>query len=278
MASKDVPKYSELIQPTFQALKKLGGSGRNGEILDRVIEDLNLPDDVVDVKYESGSSANILSNRIAWARLYLSKAGIIENSERGVWAIKSDFMDTDSVDADEIVSLVHKMSKSPDEDANEDDDPETNGNDAWREEALQILQTMDFFGFEKLCCWVLRESGFEDVEVTKKTGDKGIDGRGKYMINGLMSFNVAFQAKRYSGTVGSGEIRDFRGSLPAGIERGIFVTTGTFTKSAKEEAADPSKQQIVDLMDGPQLVEKLKELGLGIRATYRVDREFFDKL
>ena len=84
----------------------------------------------------------------------------------------------------------------------------------WRVRLAEILQSIDPYGFERLSQRVLRECGFSQVEVTKKSGDGGIDGTGKLKINGIFSFNVAFQCKRYSGLVGASAIRDFRVLLP----------------------------------------------------------------
>ncbi len=138
---------------------------------------------------------------------------------------------------------------------------------------------MDPYGFERLTQRLLRECGFVQVEVTKKSGDGGIDGTGKLKINGIFSFNVAFQCKRYRGQVGAPEIRNFRGSLTTDIEKGIFITTGTFSKQAKEEASNPGKQQI-DLIDGEEFINKIAEYGIGVREvkTYEIDEEFFHKI
>lgn len=138
---------------------------------------------------------------------------------------------------------------------------------------------MDPYGFERLAQRVLRECGFTQVEVTKKSGDGGIDGTGKLKINGIFSFNVAFQCKRYKGAVGAGDIRDFRGSLTTDIEKGVFITTGSFTKAAKEEASNPGKQQI-DLIDGEEFINKIAKYGIGVREviTYEIDEDFFLKI
>jgi restriction system protein len=138
---------------------------------------------------------------------------------------------------------------------------------------------MNPYSFERLSQRLLRESGFEDVHVTKKSGDGGIDGIGKLKVNGIVSFNIAFQCKRYQGTVGAPEIRDFRGSLKANIEKAIFITTGTFTKQAIEEAADPSKTPI-DLIDGEEFMTKLAEYGIGLTEVkdYDIDESFFESI
>lgn len=113
----------------------------------------------------------------------------------------------------------------------------------------------------------------------KKSGDGGIDGTGKLKINGIFSFNIAFQCKRYQGTVGAPEIRDFRGSLTTDIEKGVFITTGAFSKKAIEEASNPGKQQI-DLIDGEEFITKLAEFGIGVKEVkdYEIDEEYFKKI
>ena len=138
---------------------------------------------------------------------------------------------------------------------------------------------MDPYGFERLAQRVLRECGFSQVEVTKKSGDGGIDGTGKLKINGIFSFNVAFQCKRYSGLVGAPAIRDFRGSLTTNIEKGVLITTGSFSKAAREEAASPGKQQI-DLVDGEDFINMIAEYGIGVKEvkTYEIDENFFKKI
>lgn len=122
-------------------------------------------------------------------------------------------------------------------------------------------------------CWkiekrlrpLLRESGFIQVEVTGRSGDGGIDGKGIARINGLLSFHVIFQCKKYQGAVSSSDIRDFRGAMVGRADKGLFVTTGTFTRDAVKEAIRDGAPPI-DLVDGDQLADKLKELGLGIKT------------
>jgi restriction system protein len=120
-------------------------------------------------------------------------------------------------------------------------------------------------GFERLVQRLLRESGFIQVEVTGRSGDGGIDGKGIARIHGLMSFHVIFQCKRYQGVVSSSEIRDFRGAMVGRADKGLFLTTGTYSREAVKEATRDGAPPI-DLLDGDQLADKLKELGLGIRV------------
>ena len=280
-----IPRYTELTAPTFEALKELGGSGKNDEILACVIKIMDLPDDVVDFPHKGSESISELSYQLAWARTNLKKCGIIENSARAVWSITSKYAQRDSIDGKDVAQMLNKeraKAAKGDLEALQNDAPEDDGIEMpdevkpWRKQLLEILQTMDPYGFERLTQRVLRECGFTQVEVTKKSGDGGIDGVGKLRINGVFSFNVAFQCKRYSGVVGAGEVRDFRGSLNNNIEKGVLITTGTFSKAAKEDAANPGKK-LIDLMDGEEFIDKIVECRLGVREvmTYEVDEEFF---
>lgn len=283
-----VPRYTDLIIPTFTALKDLGGSGSNDEILTCVIDNLQLPDEVVDFPHKGSTSLSELAYQLMWARTYLKNFGVIENSARAVWSIRPEFAQESTLDAKHIVQTVvanNRQRRLSGTQATENDNPEDDGVESpeevkpWRQQLLEILQNMDPYGFERLSQRILRECGFSQVEVTKKSGDGGIDGIGKLRINGIFSFNVAFQCKRYSGVVGAGVIRDFRGSLTKNIEKGVLITTGSFSKAAKLEAIDPGKQQI-DLIDGEGLIDKIAEYSIGVREvkSYEIDEEFFEKI
>lgn len=277
---KDIPNYGELITVTYAALKALGGSGKNDEINTKAAEILNLPDDVLEFPHLNSSSLSEVNYRLAWARTLLKKYGAIVNSTRGVWSISSSFSDVAEVDGAEIEKVYHK-SNAPKKDIPADSDPEDIPEEVrpWRKKLYEVLVHMDPYAFERLTQRVLRECGFTQVEVTKKSGDGGIDGTGKLRINGIFSFNIAFQCKRYQGVVSSGDIRDFRGSLTTNIEKGVFITTGSFSKAAVEEAAAPGKQQI-DLIDGEEFITKLAEFGIGVKEVkdYDIDEEYFAKL
>lgn len=291
------PTYTELIIPTYDALKQLGGSGTNNEIYERVIVDLNLSDEVLDEPHLGSLNQSEVEYQLAWARTYLKNYGIIVNSARSVWSITSEYASELTVSAKEIVTFTvqknakkREMAKSNDKPDGKMDKPEDDidSNDdvefpdevkPWRQQLANVLQNMDPYGFERLSQRLLRECGFTQVSVTKKSGDGGIDGTGKLKINGIVSFNVAFQCKRYKGLVSSGDIRDFRGSLTTDIEKGIFITTGSFSKAAKDEATTPGKKQI-DLIDGEEFISKLAEYSIGVKEvkTYEIDEDFFAKI
>lgn len=283
---KRIPRYGKLLNPTFLALKKLGGSGTNDEILNQIINDLNIPDEVADITHVGRGNQSELSYQLAWARTYLAKFGVIQNSARSVWSITPDYVASKEINEKEITSFVSKTKKqNKKENTPEDDDPSNDGEEfpdeikPWKERLAEVLQNMDPYGFERLAQRVLRECGFSQVEVTKKSGDGGIDGTGKLKINGIFSFNVAFQCKRYKGVVGASDIRDFRGSLTTNIEKGLFITTGTFSKAAREEACSPGKQQI-DIMDGEEFINKITEYEIGVHpiTVYEIDEDFFNKI
>ncbi len=291
-SKKNTPTYTNLIVPTYRAILSLGGSATNSEIYDQVIKDLDLPDEVVDESHLGSETQTELGYQLAWARTYLKNYNVIENSSRSVWSVTSEYTVEKVINPSEIIAYTSKRKNkekgittegvydNPDEGNIYNDDAEFPDEiKPWKQRLSNILMSMDPFAFERLSKRVLRECGFTQVEVTKKTGDGGIDGTGKLKINGIFSFNVAFQCKRYKGSVGAGDIRDFRGSLTTDIEKGVFITTGTFTKAAKEEASNPGKQQI-DLIDGEDFINKIAEYGIGVKEikSYEIDEEFFQKI
>jgi len=278
-----LPKYNELLNPLLQALHDLGGSGTIEEISSKVSETLDLPEDVLNIPHDpdKGSQTEV-GYRLAWARTYLKKYGLLDNSERGVWLIVPEKKDISEVDPQHVVKTVREMSrkgsaKLPPSLDSEEELPETE--ESWRTRLHQILtQELSPDAFERLVKRMLRESGFVQVEVTGRTGDGGIDGKGIVKVGGLLSFHVLFQCKKYQGSVSSGAIRDFRGALIGRADKGLFVTTGTFTRDAAREATRDGATPI-DLMNGEELAEKLKELRLGIGTemveNVEVDADWF---
>ena len=166
----------------------------------------------------------------------------------------------------------------------EDDNLDNDGVDqpdeamGWREKLREVLLGMPPDAFERLTLRLLRESGFTQVEVTGKPNDHGVDGKGIIRLNGIMSFHMVFQCKRYKGSVSPSEIRDFRGAMQGRADKGLFITTGSFTTEAKKEAIRDGAPAL-DLIDGDALIEKLKDLGLGvtekIQKDYVVNEDWF---
>ena len=272
------PPTQFFYEPTLKALDMLGGSGSTGEIYKKILTLVNLSNDIIDEMHSFTMTE--VEYRLMWARTDLKNYGAVENSKQGVWALTAKgakMMKAGSVDPKEIkktLTTKKKVEKGKDSDNEEQQEKRD-----WREKVSEILHNLDPYAFEKLAQRLLRECGFSDVEVTKKSGDGGIDGTGKLRINGIFSFNVAFQWKRYKGQVGAPQIRDFRGSLGTNIEKGVLITTGAFTREAKEEASSEGKR-LIDLMDGEELINKLAEYGIGLNEvkSYEVDEEFFNTL
>ena len=279
---KGMPAYSDLINPTIEALQNLGGSGNVNEIYTEIRKIVELPDSIFEFPHSEKSSQTEIQYRLAWARTYLKKYGIIDNTSRSVWVIMPKNKDITSVNVDDCVNTVRGLVVEKNLSLINDGDLENDGVELpdevkpWRRKLHDVLLNMNPYAFERLIQRVLRECGFVEVEVTKKSGDGGIDGFGRLVINGMFSFKVAFQCKRYSGIVPVGDIRDFRGSLTTDIEKALFITTGVFSDPAKNEADTPGKMRI-DLIDGEELMNRLAEFKIGVKPVmeYEVEEEFF---
>ena len=156
------------------------------------------------------------------------------------------------------------------------------GTVGWSDLLLQRVQTIAPTAFERLSQRLLRQSGFTRVEVSGKSGDGGIDRVGVLRVN-LISFQVLFQCKRWKGSVGSEIIRNFRGAMQGRADKGLIITTGTFTAEARKEATRDGAPDI-DLIDGEALCGLMKDLGLGVHVRQVVveevtlDEGFFDAI
>ncbi len=278
-----VPGWQDLLGPTLKALSALGGSGTIREISDKVASDLQLPDSIREIPHKEGSTRTIFDANASWARTYLKIAGLVENSSRGVWTINEYGRSVQSDEkVSEIVDNAHKeylkrrsLKKAEDGSSGQvQDTPQ----DEWKDHLLDVLRGIPPKAFERLCQRLLREAGFTNVEVTGSPGDGGIDGIGLLRVN-LISFRVLFQCKRFIGSVAAREIRDFRGAMAGRSDKGLFITTGTFTRGASEEA-NRTEAPTIDLIDGEELCDLLKEYDMGVKTVEggAVDRAFFDRI
>jgi restriction system protein len=282
-----IPQFHSFFNPVLRALIELGGSGSIEEINSRVIGNLRLSDEVLTQLHnpEIGGQTEV-EYRLAWARTYLKKFGLINNSIRGVWSLTENAEGVHEIDPDHVVKAVRETNRQGKNVSGVEspsslilDEELVLSLDTWKSELHKILtEELTPAAFERLVQRILRESGFVQVEVLGRTGDGGIDGKGIAKIHGLMSFHVIFQCKRYRGSVSSAEIRNFRGTMVGRADKGLFVTTGTFTRDAVKEATRDGASPI-DLMDGDQLAEKLKELKLGVTTEFveniSVGRDWF---
>ena len=267
----NIPTFDEMIIPTLKALKELGGSGTIQEINEKVYQLSNLSEDALQILHDGAGYETEVDYRLAWSRTYLKKYGLIENSARAVWAMKDPNLEISKVDVQSILKKVRGISKKADEETttSKGEIIEYPVDEAinWKEQLIDTLLKISPSAFERLTQRLLRESGFTQVEVTGKSGDGGIDGKGIIKINGFLSFHVIFQCKRYKGSVSSSQIRDFRGAMQGRADKRIIMTTGTFTRDAIKEATRDGAPPI-DLIDGELLCEKLKEFNLGVKTQF----------
>jgi len=280
----EIPAYDRLLWPTLLALRSLGGSGNIGEIVDRVLAQQGFSDAQQAVLHGDGPSTE-LAYRIAWARTYLKGMGLAENSARGVWAVTARGQSAVEADMQPLRAEYiarQRASRGSRQAAPQDGPGEEAQEAAWNDILLEVLLAMRPDAFERLAQRLLREADFISVSVTGRSGDGGIDGVGIYRLS-LISFQVFFQCKRYSGSVGPDKVRDFRGAMAGRGDKGLLITTGTFTSEAKREATRDGAPPI-DLVDGQDLCLLLKRYGLGVSTTIReeqdvaVDTSFFDRV
>jgi len=279
------PQFVEYFPIVLDALRDLGGSARPAEVRDRVAVRAAISNQEQEELLPSGQPR--FDNRVAWARFYLAKAGFIDASNRGVWTLTDKGRDaklshTDAVNIfNETRALfIGSTDESVDTETAERLAPEPTDipvTSDYRARLLEVLLALPPSGFERFTQRLLRESGFQDVTVTGRSGDGGIDGIGILQVNPLVSFKVLFQCKRYQGSVTPAHVRDFRGAMQGRADKGIIISTGSFTSEAKKEAVRDGVPPI-ELVDGEKLIEMLENLELGlvpVRA-FRVDERFFD--
>jgi restriction system protein len=277
-------KFLRYFGPLLDALRKLGGSGSPDEVVEQIAVDMNLTDEEQNEVVPSGGSR--LKTNVAWARFYLVREGLLDSSKRGVWSLteKGRSAKVNVEEAGEIFSRWVKIfdeqrkSKSVEGEPIAEQVAEASGaaSKNYREEVQEVLLALPPSGFERLAQRLLREAGFTQVTVTGQSGDGGIDGYGTLQVNHLVSFKVLFQCKRYAKSVSSSHVRDFRGAMAGRADKGIIITTGTFTADAKREATRDGAHPI-ELIDGDKLIDLLESLELGLRAvtTYEVNHNFF---
>lgn len=261
-------RHLNLFNPLLKALHNLNGSGTLSEIEEEVAKLMNLNDEEL-ADIHRGNRTKF-SYRLAWARTYLKWYGLLENSSRGVWSLTSDGFKTDAVNEIEVNEkakslFIGKVKGIETELADEAVEREISTETNWQEELLDILQNIPPDRFERLCQRMLRELGFINVQITGKSGDGGIDGKGVLRLAGVLSFPVVFQCKRYKGSVPPNLVRDFRGSMLGRADKGLIFTTGTFTRDAIKEAQREGAPPI-DLIDGYQFADTLRKLELGIEV------------
>lgn len=283
-----INKPSEFIKwlgPLLDALRALGGSGKPQEVCDWIAVELNLPDSFLEERLNNGQSR--FQNQVAWARQYLVWVGLLDASVRGTWTLtlkgkeaKLNYEDARKIVSNQVklyqVARKKKISEQQIIDEQEETAPE-NFDASSTPSLLELLQKVSPSGFEQICGMLLRESGFENITITGRSHDGGIDGFGTLEMNPFVSFKVLFQCKRYSGTVARAQVGDFRNAMLGRAEKGIIITTGYFSQDAIKEANREGAPK-VELVDGEKLIEMFKKVELGVKpkTVYEVDLNFFE--
>ena len=288
MASKSQAAFVKWFGPLLDALRDLGDSGRPREVSARIAKNLQLSDEVLDETLKSGGSR--FHNQVAWARQYLVWEGLLESSKHGTWTLTEKGRTThlSQAEASDIFKkwvAIHadlrRKKQSNEDETNQDEEvaPEEILSDK-KLSLIDTLRSLSPTGFEKVCRELLRESGFENVEITGGSADGGIDGYGTLEINPFVSFKVLFQCKRYAkgNLVSRAQVGDFRNAMIGRAEKGMIITTSAFTNAAVQEANREGAPQ-VELVDGIKLVEMFERVELGVkkRTVYDVDPAYFEK-
>jgi len=280
----DGTRFLRYFGPLLDALRNLGGSGTPEEVAERVAKDMGLSDAEQNELLPSGGLR--YRTNVAWARFYLVREGLLDSSKRGVWSLTERGRSAHLAlsQAGEIFTRWVKIFDEQRRAKNAADEPiaeqVAEGSGAatkdYRAETLDLLMALPPAGFERLAQRLLREAGFTQVIVTGQSGDGGIDGHGTLQINPLVSFKVLFQCKKYAKSVSPSHVRDFRGAMDGRADKGIIITTGTFTAEARREATRDGASPI-ELIDGEKLLDMLESLELGLRpvTTYEVNHAFF---
>ena len=288
MSRKSKAEFVQWFGPLLDALRDLGDSGRPHEVSSRIAKNLNLSDSVLDETLKSGGSR--FHNQVAWARQYLVWEGMLDSSKHGTWTLtdkgrNAHITETEAISIFKKWVAVHaenrkqKAVNEPDTIDDEVPAPDSPSADE-KLNLISVLRSLSPVGFEKVCRELLRESGFENVEITGGSADGGIDGFGTLEINPFVSFKVLFQCKRYAegNLVGRAQVGDFRNAMIGRAEKGIIITTSSFTNAAILEANREGAPK-VELVDGIMLVEMFQRVELGVkkRIVYDVDPAYFEK-
>lgn len=272
------------MAPLLDCLRSVGGSARPKEVSSWIARELAVPQATLDATIKSG--ANRFHNQVQWARQYLAWQGLIDDSRRGVWTLTPLGWKThlDATSAHQVAlsgRAAYRTARKVNAaitDGSTDVQDDVPLDEAREQSLLSVLQSLPPYGFEILCERLLREHGFEDVAVTQKSRDGGVDGDGVLRLSPFVRIKVAFQAKRYKDVVGRAAVGEFRNALLGRAEKGVLITTGRFTSDAETEASRDGVIPI-ELVDGDRLVDLFEAAGLGVRPKQilEIDYAFFDQ-
>ena len=293
-----------MVKATLASLRERGGVATNREIEIDIVSKMNLAEEVAERLHGEGPKTEV-GYRAAWTRTSLHKIEAIKpatgtGARRGVWTLTAKGWDEKWAEQnaeDEYREARTRSSRNADSGSRQgklddgemitDESPNPFGStetpiddleESWKSALMKVLLELDPLAFERLCRQLLIATGIDEVEVTPGSHDGGIDGTGQLRI-GLVSFRVAFQAKRWKGTVGPDVVQKMQGAMTSDVDRGFVITTGHFSRAAQRQARMPGARP-VELVDGERLCDLLEKHKLGVRSTVQVDvdREWFENL
>jgi len=290
MAEKKQAEFLQWFNPTLDALRELGGSGSPVDVSTTIAKNFNIPESKLNETIKSGASK--FHNQVCWARQYLVWEGYIDPSVRGVWKLtkKGENKKITDSEARKIflkwveINAMNRKKKEEEKSAvieiDEEEIDDSSLSSDYKKKVLEYLRAMSPKNFERFCLYLLRVNAFENLQLTGKSHDEGIDGIAILRINPVISFRVLFQAKRYKegNNVSRVQIGDFRNAMIGRADKGIFITTSKFTSEAIKEAYRDGAPQ-VELVDSDKLINmmELSQIGLKQVTTYEVDPVFFQQ-
>jgi restriction system protein len=277
------------------------------ETIDFLCSEFNITEEERNLLLPSGTQF-VVDNRISWAKTYLSKAGLLESTRRGYFKISKkglDFLQNNPSELNVKILMQFedfknfiKSTRNNKEEHEEQYEDKASAyytpqealeygiakiNETLADDLLQRIKQCDPSFFEKLVIDLLVKMGYggskqEAAQVVGKAGDEGIDGIIKEDKLGLDIIYV--QAKRWENVIGRPEIQKFMGALAGQkANKGIFITTSSFTKEAEDYAKGLSTKLI--LIDGKGLTDLMIEYNVGVStvdtiAIKKIDSDYFN--
>jgi restriction system protein len=247
-----LPTQREIEVPLLQALADLGGQGKPKDIYPRVTA--KFPSIREEELLETvPSGGNRWTNRIQWVRQKLITRGELDSPGHGLWRITEkgrQRLQGGTPPEEPTLTFVELHEEYE---------------DAFRTRLLDKLQALSAREFEQFARRLLKAYGFVGVTVTQMSKDGGIDGHGKLWL-GLATMSVAFQCKRWQGTVGPPEVDKFRGAIEGEYEQGIFFTTSDFSQAARDASLKKGATPVI-LLNGESIVNLMIQKELGVERV-----------
>lgn len=296
-----IPSFQSFMLPTLQVFSD-GKEHDIREIKEAIIRDFSFTKEDLEEMLPSQRQTRV-ANRIYWSVTYLRKALLLEMVARGKYQITERGQQLlakspKKIDAKllshypEYIAFAGKSNSDGETcETVGDQTPEdlidstiSKVNEQLSDDLLALIMQKDYSFFERLVVDILTKMGYGNFKhskniVTKKTGDGGVDGIISQDRLGLDKIYV--QAKRYSGVVPISTIRDFVGSIPAGSQKGVFITTSDFPRSATEYIK--TRPENIILINGEYLAKLMVEYGIGTQTSHvyevkKIDNDYFESI